>query len=119
MKRLKLWADGGQASSPACSPFCSQDTAPLCPPHPAPCPARAAPKTEMGLEAAAVPINCRYSRDLGVLQLTVFLVTLSYGSEWLRCAMRAVPAAVAALPWRAARVHGLQAWSRSCPGQPA
>lgn len=41
------------------------------------------PKTERDKEAAALPINCRYSRDIGVLQLTVFLVVLSYGSEWL------------------------------------
>lgn len=43
----------------------------------------AGPKTERDKEAAALPINCRYSRDIGVLQLTVFLVVLSYGSEWL------------------------------------
>ena len=40
------------------------------------------PKTERDKEAAGLPINCRYSRDLGVLQLTVFVVCLAYASEW-------------------------------------
>ncbi len=42
---------------------------------------RAEPKTERDKEAAGLPINCRYSRDLGVLQLTVFVVTFAYASE--------------------------------------
>ena len=47
-----------------------------------PCPGCAEPKTERDKEAAGLPINCRYSRDLGVLQLTVFVVTFAYASEW-------------------------------------
>lgn len=54
-------------------------------PH-APCarPCVAGPKTERGIEAAAVPISCRYSRDLGVLQLTIILVVLGYGGVCAR-----------------------------------
>lgn len=43
----------------------------------------AGPRTKRDKEAAAPPINCRYSRDLGVLQLTVFVIAFGYaGKLW-------------------------------------
>ena len=41
-------------------------------------PAAAGVHTERAKEAETPPRNCRYSRDLGVVQLTVLLVTLGY-----------------------------------------
>jgi hypothetical protein len=53
----------------------------LCPVAAAFVAAAAGPQTDRDKEAAALAINIRYSRDLGVLQLTVLVVTLGYAGE--------------------------------------
>ncbi len=46
-------------------------------------PAAPGPRTERDRLAAAPPISIRYSRDLGVLQLTIFVVALGYAGKHL------------------------------------
>lgn len=63
----------GAVSDPTVCHFCGL--------HLRPCFPLAGPKTERDKLAAAPPISIRYSRDLGVLQLTIFVVALGYAGK--------------------------------------
>ena len=78
--------------------------------------AAAGPQTDRDKEAAAPPINLRYSRDVGVLQLTVLVVTLGYAGEQAGCTSRQAGRLCAAL--HCIRALGAEGWGLVAPLTP-